>query len=142
MFVSARLSSAEMIYNVVNDTVDQNGWDLTGTITTDGTIGMLSGIQFDLTISNGVSSYELTSFTYGQGGDLYPFRARATSLAIVDGAFLQSTGSIRLGFQHCRGITQTIDSMAFNSRADPSFMRDRRQALALRAPIGPLPRLP
>jgi PEP-CTERM motif len=49
---------ADMVYAIVNDPVDQNGWTISGTITTDGTLGSdvaLHITQANVTISNGAT---------------------------------------------------------------------------------------
>ena len=65
--VMTQCAHAEIIYKVVNDTVDQNGWNLLGTITTDGTlgkIGALNIISVDLMANMGGTAYELKSPEY------------------------------------------------------------------------------
>jgi len=45
--------SAQTVYNIYNDKIDQNGYDLIGTITTDGSIGTYTPTNFDISIKYG-----------------------------------------------------------------------------------------
>src|SRR5262249_52691715 len=61
-------ANADTVYAIVSDVHDQNGWDLSGTITTDGTIGTITGVNitaFDITVSDGVTEYDVTNATFG-----------------------------------------------------------------------------
>jgi hypothetical protein len=65
MLLSATQLRADPItYDIVNDTVDQGGWSLTGTLTTDGTIGLLSSQDFlsaEWTATNGTQTEATTT---------------------------------------------------------------------------------
>jgi hypothetical protein len=74
----ADCARADIVYNIVNDTVDQGGWNLSGTSTTDGTIGTIENIEFDLKLSNGATTYEISDVTSGYGGNSDALLATST----------------------------------------------------------------
>lgn len=83
---------ANTIYNVVNDAPDQNGYTVTGTITTDGYIGILTSADFkdiEITISNGSSSTTLSSIPGP------PYSTATDVTATANGIFVAQDGQLR-----------------------------------------------
>jgi hypothetical protein len=55
---------ADMVYTLVNDPVDQNGWTISGTITTDGTLGTVFGFN---SVGAGVNAITAANVTISNG---------------------------------------------------------------------------
>jgi hypothetical protein len=86
---------AQIVYNIVNDAPDQNGWTLSGTITTDGTLGTVavSGIDhitgFNITISQQTTSYNIgvgAAYGFDNGAGL-GLQATASTLYVPSDSF-------------------------------------------------------
>jgi PEP-CTERM motif len=77
--------AGSITYNIVDDPIDQNGWTLMGTITTDGVIGALQSsdvTSWSLSISQAATTYKYSSAD--PGAALYMgSSATATATAIT-----------------------------------------------------------
>jgi hypothetical protein len=89
-------AAGDITYNFVNDAVDQNGWSLAGTITTDGTTNAFLNpsdiLAFSVTLTEGSTTVILTPGSVGFEGTsgLY---ATASSLQVDAGDAFSLTGS-------------------------------------------------
>jgi hypothetical protein len=79
-------ANADIIYNLVNDPADQNGYTLSGTITTDGTIGPIGSNNIEawtFTISGFSTSGTFSSTDQDAFADFSPTSAVATASSIM-----------------------------------------------------------
>ena len=79
-------ATADIIYNLVNDPVDQQGYTLSGTITTDGALGPISGDDFvawTFTISGFGTSGTFSSTDQGAVADFSATSTVATTTSIM-----------------------------------------------------------
>ncbi len=68
--ISGPALASSITYNLVNDVIDQAGWTMSGTVTTDGTIGSISDSDISswaITLNNGTTTYEFSSAVAGSG---------------------------------------------------------------------------
>jgi hypothetical protein len=80
----------DITYNMVNDPVDQNGYNLSGTIVSDGTIGALTGIDilsWEFTITGHGGTFQATSPPF-PGGGVGITDVTATNIALQVSGFL------------------------------------------------------
>lgn len=104
----AAVVSADMTYDLNSFAADQNGWTLTGSITTDGTIGVLAKSDFlawTWTVTEGSTSYTYASTDSG------------ASLALQNGSTIMTnvTGTqilIPLTPAHANGLALTVAGVA------------------------------
>ena len=79
-------ATADIIYNLVNDPVDQRGYTLSGTITTDGALGPISGddiVAWTFTISGFGTSGTFSSTDTGAVADFSATSTVATTTSIM-----------------------------------------------------------
>ena len=101
---TAPVSQADIVYTVNNNASLQQGYTLTGTITTDGKIGDLAGSDigaWSITATNGTATYT----TSGTG-------------AIIDGSVTASSTALTVS-----GVTQQIDTYnSFTLKGDDGWV--------------------
>ena len=88
--VSAKHATANIIYDIVNYPAYQNGWTITGTITTDGNTGTITSSDLDafsFSITNGTTTYSASSPS-GSFSAAGTITATSTNLSVVDLAYL------------------------------------------------------
>ena len=94
--------SADLTYNLQNYPADQNGWTLSGTITTDGNFGTLTPLDitsWTFTITNGTSTHSATSTIASVSGLI----ANQTSLQLpfnTQQDFLFLDSGFELNYEH------------------------------------------
>lgn len=91
------LQAATITYSIVNNAVFQNGYTLSGSITTDGTIGdVTSGILgWNWTVTDNATSAVVRSLSGNGAANSYSVQASATQITLKpfgEGSFLQLGG--------------------------------------------------
>jgi hypothetical protein len=106
---SAVLANATPItYNILNNPDLQNGWTLSGTITTDGTIGTIQAndiLSWTWTITKGVISSTASSTDPGVGMNTLGITATAAGLLLPGGPLPLQTSD----------FTEAVDGLTFFS---------------------------
>jgi hypothetical protein len=101
VFMSAGSALAgDITYTMVNDTVDQNGYSLTGTIVTDGTIGALAYtdiVSWQFTITGPGGPYTNSGTTSSRQTLLENITATATAIQLPMGVGFTGVGVLELG---------------------------------------------
>jgi hypothetical protein len=100
---------AEMVYNLVDYPASENGWTVSGQITTDGTFGSIGVNDFvseSFTISNGSVTYTVP---IGTSHDLLNFIASSSSLTVPIGDFTELAGDTISGSKYVTLVWENID---------------------------------
>jgi hypothetical protein len=135
--LAAESMGGPITYNIESYAALQNGYTMSGTITTDGTIGTLAsadvtGWSFSVT---GPTSYQLTSLTPTAGFFLDNLTATATSLTLAPPTAGQES---LLGFEGGSfGSTSPTSSTTVIQQTPPRAGPPRTVILPLMAPARP-----
>jgi hypothetical protein len=95
-------SKADIIYQIIDDQAVQNGYMLSGTITTDGNMGNLSSSDirgWSWSVTNGVNTYSANSTQPGTSSGISPGDIFATSsyIALYSTTDLANAGGMGMG---------------------------------------------